>query len=336
MNASAIPRRQFLALAGAAALAGPAATHAQQQSRRLPVVGFALQNAPAAGMVGPDPTYAVARDFIHGLRDLGWIDGRTIHIERLTAEGQPDRAPGLVANILAKSPDVIFVGAGVWLLDATRQATRTIPTVVIFSFDPVAAGLLPSLARPGGNLTGVTGTTGRELDEKRLQLLREMAPGLARPAFLGTQQAWDTYRGPAAAAVLPPIFARVERPEDFDAAFASLRRERADAVMVGHGPVLHVNAQRIANFATAHRLPSIYPWREGADAGGLITYGTNAVGLFRQAASYVDRILRGARPAEMAIEQPTRFELVINKRTADALGLTIPPTLLISADEVIE
>jgi putative ABC transport system substrate-binding protein len=230
---------------------------------------------------------------------------------------------------------VIFAGAADWLVNAARDATRTIPIVAILNRDPVSSGLVASLARPGGNLTGLTTTTGRELYDKRHQLLKELVPKIGRIAFLGTPLAWEAYRRGAYAAV-PLVFASVDRTEDFDQAFAIVQRERADALLVSHGPVLFINIPRIVTFAAERRLPAAYPWREATEAGGLMSYGSSAQGLFRQAAGHVDRILKGAKPAELPIEQPAKFELVINMKTAKALGLEVPPTLLARAEEVIE
>lgn len=200
----------------------------------------------------------------------------------------------------------------------------------------MAAGLVHSLARPGGNLTGITATTGRELVEKQLELLKELAPRTTRLAFLGRRRAWETYRSGADASVVPPVFAPVDRPEEFEEAFAVVLRQRADALLVSHGPVLYLGAPRIIAFAAERRLPAMYSTREVVAAGGLISYGTSAEGVFRQLAEYVDRILKGAKPADLPIQQPTNFELVLNLKTAKALGLTIPTTILVRADEVIE
>jgi putative ABC transport system substrate-binding protein len=230
----------------------------------------------------------------------------------------------------------MMVSASDWLMDAAQQATRSIPTVGIFTLDPAAAGFVASLARPGGNLTGVTTTTGRELDEKRLQLLKELAPGVVRVAFLGTGSAWEAYRRGAEATVLPPVVAHVTRAEDLDEALALVGRERTDALLVSHGPVMLFAAPRIASFAGAQRLPAVYPWREAVEAGGLMSYGVSVQGLFQQAAGLIDQILKGAKPAELPVQQPTKIELVINLKAAKALGLTVPATLLARADEVIE
>jgi putative ABC transport system substrate-binding protein len=328
-------RREFITLVGSGVVAWPVRAEAQE-TRRSRIIGLALGTVPLAEMIGTDPGYFVPRVFVHRLRELGWIEGSTVVIERRSAEGRPDRAPEIIAELIARGVEVVMVGATPWLLEAAQRASRTIPIVAIFTEDPVAAGLVSSLARPGGNLTGVTTTSGRELAEKRLELVKQLAPGIARVAFLGTQLAWDSYRTGARSAVVPPVFARVDRSEQYEEAFATVLSEGADALMVSHGPVLYEGARRIVAFAAERTLPTIYPWRDAVDAGGLMSYGTNIPGLYRQAAGVVDRILKGTKPADLPVEEPTRFELVINMKTAKALGLTLPPTLLARADEVIE
>jgi putative ABC transport system substrate-binding protein len=287
-------------------------------------------------MAGPDPVFLPARAFVHRLRDLGWTEDSSIVIERRSAEGRPDRARAILAELSTRGVDVIMAGATDWLLDAVRKATQSIPTVAIFPTDPAMAGLVLSLAQPGGNLTGVTATTGRELDEKRLQLLKELAPGVVRVSFLGTRLAWDAYRLGAKPTVLPPIVAHVTRAEELDAALALVLREKAEALLVSHGAVMFFAAPRITKFASAHRLPAVYPWREAVEAGGLMSYGVSVQGLYRQAAELVDQILKGAKPAHLPVQQPTKFELVISLKNAKALGITVSTAILVRADEVIE
>jgi putative ABC transport system substrate-binding protein len=287
-------------------------------------------------MAGPDPAFPPARAFVQRLHALGWIDGQTIVIERRSAEGQPGRAAAVLGELVARGVDAIMVGATDWLRDAALQATRAIPVVALFTEDPVVEGLVASLARPGGNLTGVATTAGREVDEKRLQLLRELTPSAARVAFLGRRSAWESYRSGANAGMLPHVFAPVDRPDDYEEAFAIVRRERTDALLVSHGPVMFFGVPRLVAFAAEHRLPAVYPWREAVEAGGLMSYGTSVHGVFRQAADFVDRILRGAKAGDLPIEQPITFELAINLKTAGTLDLTPPPALLARADEVVE
>ena len=322
-----------------AGLAGTTMIHvlpvAAQQPKRLPMVGFVLDPAAVAGMAGPDPADTNTRAFVHGLRDLGWIDGRNVVIERRSAEGDPQRALAIFDELLARGVDVIMLGAARWLHLAALQATRTIPIVAAFTDDPVAAGLIKSLARPGGNLTGVTFATGPELQVKRLQLLQELAPHITRAAFLMTQEIFEQFRGVAPPPGIAVVPVPVETAEQYAEAFATILRERADALMVSGG-VHNRNARRIAAFATESRLPSVYPWRAAVEAGGLMSYGSSVPGTYREAARLVDRILKGAQPGDIPAELPTKFEMVINAKAAQTLVLTVPPALLARADEVIE
>jgi putative ABC transport system substrate-binding protein len=327
-------RRDFISLLTGAA-GWPLLARAQQ-SGRLPIVAFVHAVVAPVEMAGPDPISPLARAFVHGLRDFGWIEGRTIAIERRSAEGQPQRAPGIFADLVSRGVDVIAMGGSRWLRDAAQAATKTIPTVALFDADPVAEGLVPSLARPGGNLTGVTISTGGEFLEKRLQYLKELAPTVTRVACLASSEVWESYRHGAASADVPPVFAAVDRSEQFEEAFTTILRERADALAMEGSPVIYVQRSRIVAFAAEHRLPAAFNNRESVEEGGLMSYGVKASGLFSDLAAYVDRILKGAKPSNLPIEQPSRFELVINAQTAKTLGLTIPRNLLALADEVIE
>ena len=331
----AMKRREFITLLGGVAAAWPLAARAQQLARPA-VVAFVHAVIPPAEMAGPDPASPLARAFVHGLRDLGWIEGRTVIIERRSAEGEPQRAPALFGELASRGVDVIAMGGSRWLREAAQQATRTIPTVLLFDADPVAEGVVPSLARPGGNLTGVTISTGGEFIGKRLQFLKELAPAVARVACIASSEVWESYRRNATAADIPLVFAPVDRSEQFDEAFATVVRERADALVTEGSPIIYVQRLRIVAFAAEHRLPLAANNRESVEEGGLMSYGIKASGLFSDLALYVDRILNGAKPADLPIQQPTRFDLVINARTAKALGLSVPLTLQASADEVIE
>jgi putative ABC transport system substrate-binding protein len=328
-------RREFIALAGGTAVAWPLAARAQQP-KRLPVVGVVFAATPVAEMLGPNPLSRPARGFVHGLRDLGWIDGASVIIDRRSAEGDSQRAPTIFAELLVRGVDVLVVGGARWLQDAAQRATRDVPTVTDFSEDPVTAGLITSLARPSGNLTGVTQTPGPEFYNKQLQLLQEIAPRLSRVAFLGPKEQLQAYRAavpPAGVAVIPVL---LDAPEQYEEAFATVLRERADALLVGGSPVSYTQLPRTVKFAADNSLPAIYAYREAVEGGGLMAYGSNTEGRFRQAARLVDRILKGARPQDVPTEQPTTFELIVNRKTANALRLTVPNTLLVSADEVIE
>jgi putative ABC transport system substrate-binding protein len=327
-------RREFITLLGGAA-AWPRVARAQPTPRR-PVVAFVHAVIPPAEMAGSNPISPLARAFVHGLHDLGWIEGKTVVIERRSAEGDPQRAPAIFAELITRGVDVIAMGGSRWLRDAAQQATRTIPTVLLFDADPVAEGVVPSLARPAGNLTGVMVSTGGEFTGKRLQLLKELAPTVARVACIASSEVWESYRRITDDADIPPVFAPVNRSEQFDEAFATILRERADALVTEGSPIIYVQRGRIVAFAAEHRLPLATNNRESVEEGALMSYGIKAAGLFSDLAVYVDRILKGAKASDLPIQRPTRFELLINARTAKALGLTVPPTLLVMADEIIE
>ena len=328
-------RREFITLLGGAAAAWPLVARAQPTPRR-PIVAFVHAVIPQAEMAGSDPVSPLARAFVYGLRDFGWIEGQTVVIERRSAEGQPQRAPAIFAELMISGVDVIAMGGSRWLREAAQQATKTIPTVLLFDADPVAEGVVPSLARPGGNLTGVTISTGGEFIGKRLQLLKELAPAVTRVACISSSEVWESYRRSNATADIPPVFVPVDRSEQFDEAFAKILRERADALVTEGSPIIYVQRGRIVTFAAEHRLPLAANNRESVEEGGLMSYGIKASGLFSDLAVYVDRILKGAKASDLPIQQPTRFELVINLKTAKALGLNVPPTLLAIADKVIE
>ena len=288
-------------------------------------------------MAGSNPVLPPARAFVHGLRDLGWEEGRNVIIERRSPEGHPERAPAIFAELRSRDVDVVAIGASPWLVEAGRQAMPTTPIVAVFAEDPVETGLVESLARPGGNITGVTGSTAPEITGKRLQLLKELAPAVSRVAVLGTTKAWTLHRDRADGAQADGmLFIPLERPEQLEGALASVPREGADGLIVQAGPTAYVHAKRIVDFAAVNRLPAIYTFREPVEAGGLISYGINVESLFAQLAGFADRILKGSRPAEIPVEQPTRFETVVNVTTARALGLRVPESILLLADEVIE
>jgi putative ABC transport system substrate-binding protein len=278
------------------------------------------------------------------LRERGYIEGQTIATEYRYAEGKRDRAPELVAELVRLKVDIIVVVGGGWLTRAAMNATKTIPIVMAAEgVDPVGAGVVESLARPGGNVTGISSLAG-ELGGKRLELLKEAGPKLARVAVL--------YDPATPSSVLEvkevlPVAARAQRltiqpwevrgTDDFEKVFAALSKQRPDGLyVIGGGSRMRINQKRIAGLAIKNRLPSIYSNREFVDDGGLMSYGADQAESYRRVAYYVDRILKGAKPADLPVEQPTKFELVINLKTAKALGFEVPPTLLARADEVIE
>jgi putative ABC transport system substrate-binding protein len=323
-------RRQLLVVLGGG-FAAPFAVRAQQQ--RVYRVGF-LGNSTAAleaNLVGP---------FREGLRDLGYVEGRNIVIEYRWAEGKYERFPELIAELVALKVDII-VTAGTPAALAVKRAMVRIPLVMAAVGDPVGAGLVASLARPGGNFTGLTAIA-PDLEGKRLELLREVVPKVSHVSFLlNPDNALTTAsekQARAAAKVLhvDVQFVGVQEDSHFDQAFDTIAKERPDAFIVLADRVFLHNRARIVDFAARNRLPAVYPYRELVEAGGLMSFGPNYADMHRHAATYVDKILKGARPGDLPVEQPTKFELIINLKPAKALGFAIPQSLLLRADEVIQ
>jgi putative ABC transport system substrate-binding protein len=279
--------------------------------------------------------------FIRALRDLGWVEGQNLRIEYRWADGDVARLPALAADLVARQVDVIVAPAGSAAL-AAKSATSTIPIVMIFPNDPVGTGLVASLARPGGNITGTTFTPSPEILGKQLQILKEAVPRATRVAILWNPgepgRILQSGRLDAAARSLGIHLQNVEArgPDEFDGVFAAMARERADALVVAGGSAFLVHRSRLAELAAKGRLPAIYSYRENVEAGGLMSYAVHMADFIGRAAVYVDKILRGAKPADLAVEQPTRLELVINLRAAKAIGLTVPQSLLLRADELIQ
>jgi putative ABC transport system substrate-binding protein len=284
----------------------------------------------------------VLQVFLRALRELGWVEGQNLVIEYRWADGKVERLPGLAADLVQREVDLIIAPATSAAL-AAKNAARSIPIVMIFTTDPVALGLVASLARPGANVTGTTITPTPEIFGKHLELLKEAVPHTSRVAVLlnpaepAQALALVLREVEAAARSLDVGLRRVEArgPEEFDRAFAEMVQGRADALLVlGGGPFL-VHRTRLAGLAMKYRLPAMYSLREYVEAGGLMSYAVNMTEFVGRAAVYVDKILKGAKPADLPVEQPTRFEFVINLKTAKALGLTIPQSVLIRADQVI-
>ena len=330
-------RRAFIAGLGGAA-AWPLVARAQQVTK-IPRIGI-LAPGPSEG---PDATRATLNSLVAGLRELGYAEDQNIVIERLFGESNADRLRELAAELVKRQVDVI-VALSTTAARPAQQATSLIPIVAAGMADPVEDGLVASLARPGGNVTGTT-FLGPELVAKRLQLLSEVVPQHSRVAILWHPRAYGdrTMAGmlkeaerAAVALGIQLQFVPATSPEDITGAFSLMTRERADALSVFPSPVLFAAYGRIAGIAAEKRLPTIYAAREGVEVGGLMSYGANLPNLARQTAVYVDQILKGAKPAQLPVQQPTKFELAINLKAARALGLTIPPSLLASADEVIE
>jgi putative ABC transport system substrate-binding protein len=281
--------------------------------------------------------------FRQALRELGYVEGQNLVIEYRWAEGQPERLPDLAADLVRLQVDVIVPSGGNLAIRAAQQAARTIPIVMVGASDPVAAGFVASLAHPGGNTTGLSLLT-PELHGRRLEILKEAVPQSTRVAVLANPGAAPTLgattTGNLTAAAqslgLQLHIVEVRRAEELNDAFAAMTRAGVDALYVlGDSLLLDGLRGRIADLAAQYRLPAIYNWRMNVDAGGLMSYGVSLVERYQRTAVYVDKILKGAKPADLPVEQPTKFELVINLKTAQALGLTLPPTLLFLADEVI-
>jgi putative ABC transport system substrate-binding protein len=325
-------RRTFIGVITGGLLAAPLAAEAQQAAR-VPRVGF-LGNSTAAleaNLVGP---------FREGLRDLGYLEGRNLLIEYRWAEGKYERFPALIAELIALKVDVI-VTAGTPASLAVKKATTSIPLVMVAVGDPVGTGLVASLARPGGNITGLTSISA-ELEGKRLELLRQVIPKLSsiavlwNPASVWAVGAEKEVQAAAKVLRMRVLSLQVRAPEDFDNAFASILRDRPGALLVLADRLFLHNRARIVDFEAKHRLPGVYAYRELVEAGGLMSFGPSYAGMHRRAAYYVDKILKGAKPADLPVEQPATFELVINLKAAKALGLTIPPSMLQRADEIIQ
>ena len=324
-------RRAFITLLGSAVAAWPLAARAQQPGK-LPTIGFLGQSTRSAAT-----EWTAA--FVQRLRELGRIEGRTITIEYRWGEGREERFVEIAAEFVRLKVDII-VTAGTLAVVAAKQATTVIPIVFAGAGDPIETGLVASLARPGGNVTGLSSQT-TDLAAKRLEILREVVPGLHRLAILsnvGNRLAVLEMREVQAAAGtlhLEVVTLEIQRGEDIAPAFEALKG-RADALYVCLDALLLTNRIRINTLALTARLPMMTATRDSVEVGGLISYGPNFPELWRRAGDYVEKILRGAKPADIPVEQPTKFDLAINVTTARALGLTVPPTLLARADEVIE
>jgi putative tryptophan/tyrosine transport system substrate-binding protein len=332
MTGKAMRRRDVITLLGGAAVAAPLAAHAQQPT--MPVVGY-------LGVGSPEPDAHRLAAFRKGLSEAGFVEGRNVAIEYRWGYGDNDRLPELAAELVRRRVAVVVTPAGTAAALAAKAATTTIPIVFSMGGDPVESGLVASFNRPGGNITGIS-SQNVELAGKRLGLLHELIPKAARFAVLINPThpfAERAIRDAQAAAAgigrqIEVVTANTNR--EIDAAFVSLAQKRADALLVP--PVAPFNGRRvqIVTLAAHHRLPAVYPWREALEAGGLMSYGSSNTEEFRQVGIYAGRVLKGEKPADLPVMQPTKFELVINLQTARVLGIEVPPTLLAIADEVIE
>jgi putative ABC transport system substrate-binding protein len=303
-----------------------------QQLKKLPRIGYLTAASPSAMA-----TWTQA--FQQGLRDLGYVEGRNIIIEWRSADGKAARLPGLAAELVRLTVDVIVTG-GSTSTGAAKEATGTIPIVMGMDTDPVGSGFVASLARPGGNITGLS-TLSPEISGKQLELLKETVPKLSRVAVFGIStragnaQSLKETELAAGAFGVQVQYLDILGPKDIETAFRGATKGRTDAVLLLASPVLHSHRTQVANLAAQNRLPAIYPWVEFVEEGGLMSYGVSFTDLYRRAAMYVDKILKGVKPAELPIEQPTKFDLVINLKTAQQIGIVIPPNVLARADRVI-
>ncbi|MFO1324559.1 MAG: ABC transporter substrate-binding protein [Burkholderiales bacterium] len=321
-------RRQFL-MAGAALLVAPAVARAQS-TQRIPRIGLVSPTAP-----GPR-----SEAFVRGLRELGYVDGGNVRIEMRFAQGRPERLPGLVDELIRANVDILVVGATIGAR-AAKAATTTIPIVFAGSSDPVAAGIVANLSRPGGNITGNSLAYGDGFAGKWLELLKDAVPGTARVAVLwsssnATAEAFVREIDAAARASKVKLDAfHAANPSELDAAFAAIARSDAQALIVIPSPFAATQADRLVGFAASRRLPAIYFDEQFADVGGLMSYGPSIADAYRRAAAYVVRILKGAKPGDLPVEQPTKFDLVVNLDAARALGLGLSRAFLLRADRVI-
>jgi putative ABC transport system substrate-binding protein len=325
-------RRTFVGTLGGSLLAVSIAAGAQS-AKKIYRIGFLEAGAAATNL-------HFLKAFESGLREFGYVDGDNVVIDGRWAEGQAERFPKLLTELVELKPDVIVVASTLGAV-AAKNVVTSIPVVFVGVSDPLDMGLVASLARPGGNMTGISRVFGEGLIGKALQLLKDIVPGASRIVILwnATGQVEPRLKEAQAAVRtlgMTPLPIDVRGPSDFDAAFARMRKQGADAVMVVTDPLTLRYRETIVNFAAANRIPAVYEFAEFARAGGLIAYSASVPALFARAAIYVDKILKGAQPADLPVEQPTKFELVINLKTAKALGLTIPQSLLVRADEVIQ
>ena len=328
-------RREFITFLGGLAAAWPITGRAQQAAK-VARIGYLSTNLASS----PHQHEA----FRQGLRDLGYVEGRNVVIEYRDAEGKVERHPALAAELVALKVDVIVVAGSTLTAQTAKQATSTLPIVFIAVGDPVGSGLVTSLARPGGNVTGLS-NIGPELVGKCLELLKQAVPGVDRvavlwvPGALGERTDKDMLNGAEVAGRALGVqlqFVDARGLENFDRAFSDMTSARAGGLTVLPSARLLREHRRLVDLAARNRLPAAYPWKDFVDAGGLMAYGPNGADLHQDAATYVDKILKGAKPAELPVEQPTKFELIINMKTAKALGLTIPQSVLGRADEVIQ
>lgn len=334
-------RRKFIGLVAGAATSVAWLSQSRSEEKTFRVA-FVVPAGHFRNADADDGWKGLVEAFLDGLVRLGWVDGKNMKFDFYTAEGNFREIDSLAAKVLQIGPDVVLAGGGGAneVAHAFQRATKTVPIVMANSSDPAAQGLVATLSRPGGNITGFAGNTGPEFEAKRLQLLLDFAPSAKRVAYLGLKIDWES---PAAMGVrdaaqkLGLTLLHAEHTAlDYDGAFGLITREQPEGLFVARNPWNFSNRRAIAGFAADRRITTVYPTKEFAEVGGLICYGPSLSDLYRRAAGHVDKILKGAKPADLPVEQPTKFELVINSKTAQILGVTIPAPLLALADEVID
>ena len=330
-NRNPVKRKIVFSLLVTVALATAPLAQAQQPTK-IPRIGYLTTPSLAANATRIEA-------FLQGLRELGYVEGQNIAVEWRSADGKLDRVAALAAELARLKVDLIVSG-GPQSTRAAKGATMTIPIVMAFDNDPVGNGFVASLARPGGNITGLS-TLYPEISGKQLELLKEVVPRLQRVAVFGNSthpgnaQTLKETQLAAGALALQLQYSDVRDAKDIETAFRAAKKERADAVLVLENAVLTSHRKQLVDFAVTNRLPAMYPQSEFMEAGGLIYYGTNTPDLFRRAATYVDKILKGAKPGDLPVEQPIKFEFIVNLKAAKQIGLTIPPNVLVRADRVI-
>ncbi len=340
------PREAVLSVALAFALLLTSVLAHSQQPAKVYRLGFLGSSAPAPTDQTPQGCPIQGgrnwQAFLEGLRERGYLPGQNLLLECRWTQGQAERAPALAAELVSLTPDLLVAASGWASLQAAKQATSTIPIVLANVNDPVGQAPVANLAHPGGNVTGLSAPVGNEIGVKRLQLLKEAAPKVARVAFLryiggGASPGFsETFEAAARALGVTLQFYGVRAPEELEGAFTAMTTAGAEALYVENWAFFYVHAQRIAELAAQSRLAASYPGRDFVQAGGLMSYGVDLPAIFRRVGFYVDQIFHGANPGDLPVELPTKFELLINLKTAKALGLTIPPSLLNRADEVIQ
>jgi putative ABC transport system substrate-binding protein len=325
-----VKRRAFITLLGGAAAAWPLAARAQE-TRKVATIGYLSVRSP----ISADDA------FMQALRELGWIEGQNIAIERRFSAGNVDRLKEFAAELVHLKVDLVVAVASA-ATHAIKRATASIPVVFVNAGDPVGQGFVESLAHPGRNITGISFDATPDITAKQVQLLIEAAPKISRVAVLWNPTSpflrsyWNVMQATAPALRVSVQSVEFQLPDQLESAFDAMTRERADGIIVLSDSFATFHRARIAELAARHRLPVIYGHRQYVEAGGLMSYGPSLTDVYRRAPSYVDKILKGGKPADLPVQQPTKFELVINLKTAKALGLEVPPTLLARADEVIE